>query len=182
MRPGRVFVYLVSTLPCGTVIYSQTSTPTVVPAGTQITIRTIDAIQSKNAEAGQSYRCSVDSPVMAGTRQLVAKGADCVLRIVEMKSAGKLRGNNELELTLSELRAGEELVSVNSQPTAIAGKSKGKSTATRTGIGAAAGAGLGAVLGGGKGAAIGSGVGRGQALPPLRSHTVRKSKLRPRLS
>ena len=161
MRPGRVFVYLVSTLSCGTVIYSQTSTPTVIPAGTQITIRTIDSIQSKNAEAGQSYRCTVDSPVMAGGKQVVAKGADCVLRIVEMKSAGKLRGSNELELTLSELRAGEDLVPVNSEPTAVAGKGKGKSTAMRTGIGAAAGAGLGAVLGGGKGAAIGSGVGAG---------------------
>ncbi|MGC4054829.1 MAG: hypothetical protein QM757_38805, partial [Paludibaculum sp.] len=135
-------------------------TPTI-PKGTQVTVRTLDSIQSKQGEVGQSYRCTMDSPIVAGGKEIVSKGADCVLKIVEMKSAGKLKGSNELKLVVSEIRAGANLIAVNSEPTEIKGKGKGKSTGLRTGIGAAAGAGLGAVLGGGKGAAIGGGIGAG---------------------
>lgn len=132
-----------------------------IPKGTQVTVRTLDSIQSKQGEVGQSYRCTMDSPVVTGGKEIVSKGADCVLKIVEMKSAGKLKGSNELKLVVSEIRAGSNLIAVNSEPTEIKGKGKGKSTGLRTGIGAAAGAGLGAVLGGGKGAAIGGGIGAG---------------------
>jgi hypothetical protein len=130
-----------------------------IPKGTQVSVRTLDSIQSREAEAGQSYRCTVDAPVRIRGKEAVSKGADCVLRIVEMKSAGKLTGSNELKLVVSEIRMGGSLVSVNSEPATIAGKGKGKSTGLRAGLGAAAGAGLGGILGGGKGAAIGGAAG-----------------------
>jgi hypothetical protein len=139
-------------------LFSQSSGGSL-PKGTSITVRTLDSIQSKQGEVGQSYRCTVDQPVSLNGRQAAARGADCVLQIVEMKSAGKLKGSNELQLVLSQIRLNGNLVSVETGAATITGKGKGKSTALRTGIGASAGAGLGAILGGGKGAAIGSGVG-----------------------
>jgi hypothetical protein len=132
-----------------------------IPKGTQVSIRTLDAIHSKQSEVGQTYRCTLDGAVKVDGKEVAPKGADCVLRIQEMKSAGKLTGSNELKLVLSEVRIGGNLVSVLSEATEIKGKGKGKSTGWRTGIGAAAGAGIGAAIGGGKGAAIGSGVGAG---------------------
>ncbi|WP_321473716.1 hypothetical protein [uncultured Paludibaculum sp.] len=144
-----------------TILLAQTGEVPAIPKGTQVTVRTLDSIQSKQGEVGQSYRCTMDAPISVAGKEVVSKGADCVLKIVEMKSAGKLTGSNELKLVVSEIRAGASLVAVNSEPTEIKGKGKGKSTGLRTGLGAAAGAGLGAVLGGGKGAAIGAGVGAG---------------------
>jgi hypothetical protein len=144
-----------------TVLLAQTSEAVAIPKGTQISIRTLDPIQSKQSEVGQSYRCTMDAPVSVAGKEIVSKGSDCVLRIVEMKDAGKLTGSNELKLVVSEIRIAGNLVAVNSEPTAIKGKGKGKSTGLRTGIGGGIGAGLGAALGGGKGAAIGAGVGAG---------------------
>ncbi|MGJ5820979.1 hypothetical protein [Paludibaculum fermentans] len=143
------------------IVFAQSGETPTIPKGTQVTVRTLDSIQSKQSEVGQSYRCTMDSPVVAEGKEIVSKGADCVMKIVEMKSAGKLKGSNELKLVVSEIRVGSNLIAVNSEPTEVKGKGKGKSTGLRTGIGAAAGAGLGAVLGGGKGAAIGGGIGAG---------------------
>ena len=144
-----------------TVLLAQTNQPVAIPKGTQISVRTLDAIQSKQSEVGQSYRCTMEAPVSVAGNEIASKGSDCVLRIVEMKSAGKLAGSNELKLVVSEIRIAGNLVAVNSEPAVITGKGKGKSTGVRTGIGAAAGAGVGAIFGGGKGAAIGAGVGAG---------------------
>jgi hypothetical protein len=143
------------------VLLSQSNEPSPIPKGTQVSIRTLDSIHSKQSEVGQTYRCTLDTAVKVDGKELAPKGADCVLRIQEMKSAGKLTGSNELKLVLSEVRVGGNLVSVLSEATEIKGKGKGKGTGWRTGIGAAAGAGIGAAIGGGKGAAIGSGVGAG---------------------
>jgi len=159
MRKGLVRTFLV--LASATVLLAQTSEPAAIPKGTQITIRTLDSIHSKQSEVGQKYRCTLDAAISAAGKSIAPKGADCVLQIVEMKSAGKLTGSNELKLVVSEIRIGADLVAVTSEPTEIKGKGKGKSTGLRTGIGAAAGAGIGGLLGGGKGAAIGSGVGAG---------------------
>lgn len=141
------------------VLLAQPAANPEIPKGTQISVRTLDAIHSKQGEVGQSYRCSVEEPVRVGQNEVVAKGADCVLRIVELKNAGKLTGQSEVRLVVSELRVGRELRKVESEPATISGKGKGKATAVRTGIGAGAGAAVGAIFGGRRGAAIGAGAG-----------------------
>jgi hypothetical protein len=133
----------------------------MIPPGTSVSVRTAEAIDSKGAEAGQSYRCTVESPVMVNGQQVVARGADCVLRIGELKEAGRLSGNAELKLELTAMRVNKDLIDVSSDPAAVQGAGKGKGTAVKTGVGAAAGAALGGIFGGGKGAAIGAGAGAG---------------------
>lgn len=135
--------------------------PSPIPAGTQVTIRTVDRIESRKAEVGQSYRCTVDAPVAAAGREIASKGADCILRVVETKQAGKLTGSSELKLELAQIRVGKDLLDVDSDPSAMESKGKGKSSAVKTGVGAVAGAGLGGLFGGKRGAAIGAGAGAG---------------------
>ena len=135
--------------------------PVVIPAGTSVSVRTVEAIDSKGAEPGQSYRCTVESPVVVDGQQIVARGADCVLRIAETREAGRLTGNAELKLEMTALRVNKDLVDVSSEPAAVQGAGKGKGTAIKTGVGAAAGAALGGIFGGGRGAAIGAGAGAG---------------------
>jgi hypothetical protein len=135
-----------------------------IPAGTQVTIRTVDRIESRQAEVGGNYRCSLDAPILVAGKEVAGRGADCILRVTEMKGAGKLRGTNQLKLELSQIRIGKDLQDVNSDPAEMQSGGKGKSTSIKTGIGAAAGAGLGGVFGGKKGAAIGAGAGAGAGL------------------
>jgi hypothetical protein len=132
-----------------------------IPAGTQITIRTVDRIESRKAEAGQSYRCTVHVPIVVAEKEISGRGADCVLRVVEITQAGKFTGSSELKLEVAQIRVGSDLVDVTSDPSRMESKGKGKSTGVKTGIGAAAGAGLGGLLGGKKGAVIGTGAGAG---------------------
>lgn len=137
---------------------------TPIPAGTQVTIRTVDRIESHKVEVGQSYRCTLDAAVVVGGKEIAGKGADCVLRVVEATESGKLTGSSDLKLEVSQIRVGEDLVDVDSDPSTMQSKGKGKSSGIKTGIGAAAGAALGGLLGGAKGAAIGAGAGAGAGL------------------
>jgi len=132
-----------------------------IPAGAQITVRTVDRIESRKAEVGQSFRCTVDVPIIVANKEISGRGADCVLRVVETTQAGKLTGSSELKLEVAQIRVGSDLVDVNSDPSPVESKGKGKSTATKTAVGGAAGAVLGGLLGGRKGAAIGAGAGAG---------------------
>lgn len=132
-----------------------------VPKGAQVSVRTLDAIHSKDSAVGQNYPCTLEAPIKVDGKVIAGKGADCILRIAEMKKAGKLTGSNELQLILAEIRVGEEMAAVNSSRAELKGKGKGKGTGWRTGLGAAAGAGLGAAIGGARGAAVGAGAGAG---------------------
>jgi hypothetical protein len=135
--------------------------PSQIPAGTTVSIRTLDPIDSRQVEVGQSYRCTVEAPILAAGKQIVARGADCILRVVESKEAGRLTGTSELKLELAQIRIDKDLVDVSSDPSSEESAGKGKSTGVKTGIGAAAGAGLGGLFGGKKGALIGAGTGAG---------------------
>lgn len=128
-----------------------------IPAGTQITVRTIDAIDGKTATAGARYRASIDDPVGVGSKIAIAKGATCTLEVVSIES-GK-----EVALRLRDINVNGKLYSTSTEYAQVeaTGTSKGKKAARR-GIGLGAlGAGVGAIAGGGKGAAIGAVVGGG---------------------
>jgi hypothetical protein len=130
-----------------------------IPKDTAVVIRTLDPIDSKTADVAQNFRCTLDAPITADGKELAAKGADCVLRIVEAKKAGVFRGKNELKLVVSQIRVGDDLLDVDSEPVAVTGDSKGASTAKRAGLLGGLGAAIGGMSGGMKGAAIGAGAG-----------------------
>ncbi|MBS1786121.1 MAG: hypothetical protein JST85_00260 [Acidobacteria bacterium] len=139
-----------------------------VPRGTEMKIRLENAIDTKESKDGDRFTAVVLTP---------SKYADATVEghIAQVKKSGKLTGKTELSLAFDRirLRTGENLafdaqvVQVMGEDSAkkvdeegnIQSGSKGKTTAVRTGGGAAAGAVIGAIAGGGKGAAIGAIVG-----------------------
>ncbi len=131
----------------------------VIPAGTEITVRTIDPIDSKTTAIGERFRCSIDDPVVAGDRVVVPRGADCTLQVMRVKEGGRLAGSEELAIKLYDITIDGKAYDVAASYAELKTKGEGKSTAKKTAIGAAAGAVIGAIAGGGKGAAIGAGVG-----------------------
>lgn len=135
-----------------------------VPAGTRIQVRTIDAIDSSHATVGQTYSASLEAPIVHGRRVVIPAGANATILLANAQRAGRIKGNNELELRLTRIEYLHRWYDVDTSVYAAEGKSKGKQTAVRTGIGAAAGAVIGALAGHGKGAAIGSAIGAGGGL------------------
>jgi hypothetical protein len=139
------------------------STPAVmqIPAGTAITIRMIDDVDSKVANVGQTFRASVDEPVIVDGRVIVPRGADVVTRLVELQEPGKLAGGGQLTLDLASITVDGRPVEVNSEGVTTTGESRKGDSAKVIGGTAALGAIIGAIAGGGKGAAIGAIAGGG---------------------
>src|SRR6187399_130086 len=69
-----------------------------VPAGTVIHVRIIDAINVDLSKPGQTYRASVDDPVMMGGNAVIPRGADVTLQAAAVKQAGKFKGSDEITL------------------------------------------------------------------------------------
>lgn len=132
-----------------------------IPAGTVVTVRMIDAIDSSRNRPGEEFAATVDAPLVVGDRVVVPLGSDARVRLVNAASAGHISGRSELELELIAIGVGGQTYRVESGYYEQHGASRGKRTAETVGGGAVLGALIGAIAGHGKGAAIGSAVGAG---------------------
>ena len=130
-----------------------------IPAGTVISVKTIDRIESDSNSQGQTFRASLAQPLVVDGRTVAPIGADAQLRVVELREAGRVAGKAEVAVTLFSVTAYGETMNVTTESAITKSGSKTKGTAVKTGIGAGVGAALGAIFGGGKGAAIGAGAG-----------------------
>lgn len=132
-----------------------------IPAGTTITIRMIDGVDSSVNRAGEIFHASLDAPIVIGDEVVVPRGADVYVRLVNASSAGRMTGKSELHLELVKLEFQGQSYPLVSSTYDVSGSSRGANTAKKVGIGAVAGTLLGAIAGGGKGAAIGAAAGAG---------------------
>jgi len=133
-----------------------------VPAGTVISVRMVDSVDSAVNHAGDEFAATVESPIAEEGQLVIPRYAKARVRLVSDRNAGHIRGRSEVQLQLISLTVGGKTYAVNSGIyQKQASGSRGKQTAERAGIGAALGGIIGAIAGGGKGAAIGAGVGAG---------------------
>lgn len=132
-----------------------------IPAGTRIGVTMIDAISSKTNTPGQTFRASLSTPVIVDGRTVLPTGSGATVLLSNARSAARIKGSSELEVRLIKLQHAGQTYDVDTNVRDEVGKGRGKQTAVRSGIGAAAGAVIGAIAGGGKGAAIGSLAGGG---------------------
>lgn len=141
-----------------------------IPRETEMKIRLENAIDTKESKDGDRFTAVVLTP---------SQYADAIIEghVAHIKKSGKLTGKTELALAFDRirLRTGENIV-FDAQVVEVIGEksakkvdeegniesgSKGKTTAVRTGGGAAVGAVVGGIIGGGKGAAAGAAIGAG---------------------
>jgi BON domain len=132
-----------------------------IPSGTNLAIRLVDPIDSETAQAGQSFRATLDSPISLEGDVVIPSGYDVTGHVVDVKSAGKFAGKSELILQLDRIAVGNKSYTVQTNQYERSGSSRGKNTAAKVGTGAAIGAIIGGIAGGGKGAAIGAAAGGG---------------------
>ncbi|MGH9509838.1 MAG: hypothetical protein ACRD2Q_11055 [Terriglobales bacterium] len=136
-------------------------TSPVVPAGTEISMRIIEDLDSGKAQPGDEFHGTLTDPIVSNGTTLYPKGADVTGRVVAARDSGRLSRPGVLELELTLVKYGTKQSALSTQPFKLEGKSHTKSNVTKIGGGAAAGAIIGAIAGGGKGAAIGAAVGAG---------------------
>lgn len=130
-----------------------------IPAGTTITVRMIDSVDSSVNHTGEIFHASLDTPIIVDNNVVVPRGADVYIRLTAASKAGTMTGKSELHLELVKMDFQGRSYSLVSSTYSLSGKSRGKGTATKVGGGAVLGTIIGAIAGGGKGAAIGAAVG-----------------------
>jgi hypothetical protein len=157
-----------------------------VPVGTEMKIRLQDTIDTKESKDGDRFTAIVLSP---------AKYADATIEghVAKIDKSGKVTGKTELALAFDRIRLttgqtgtmAAQVVKVYGEDSAkdvdeegnVKSGSQGKTTAIRSGGGAALGAIIGGIAGGGKGAAIGAGVGAGVGAGSVLIQGSKKVKL-----
>jgi hypothetical protein len=132
-----------------------------IPAGTRISVRTIDDIDSTRNSVGDRFQASLAEPLTFEGNVVVERDTLVYGRLTESKESGTFTGRSQLRLELIGIEVNGKLVPVVTGEYEVAGKSRGASTTKRAFGGAALGALIGAAADGGQGAAIGAGIGAG---------------------
>lgn len=133
----------------------------VAPAGTVVTVRMIDSVDSDVTHAGERFRASLDDPLQVGEKVIAPRGTDVTVQVVRVEQSGKLTGRDEVALDLYDITINGKKYSITSSYAEVASASRGARTGKVVGGTAALGAIIGAIAGGGKGAAIGAATGAG---------------------
>jgi hypothetical protein len=137
----------------------------VVPAGTRVSVRSEDTIDSATAVEGQSYPAEVTDDVLdANGDVVIPHGSNAQIVIRSASKGGRFHGTSDLVLDLQSISVEGQQYRVSTSDLRESGKQgmgANRRTAEYTGGGAALGAIIGAIAGGGKGAAIGAGAGAG---------------------
>ena len=136
-----------------------------IPAGTGITVRTIDVIRTGKSASGQRFAASVEAPVLANGSVVIPRGANAQVEVVESAESGHFKGRAVLELRLVSVAVQGRMRSVSSDTVEKEGSSRGKTTAVVVGGAAAVGGAIGGIFhkkrGAAEGAAAGAGAGAG---------------------
>jgi hypothetical protein len=138
-----------------------TTKQVTIPAGTEVYLRMIDSINAERSHQNETFRASLDKDIVVDGKTIIPRRSDVFVKVVEVQTAGKLKGQSELQVQLDRLFICKQSYTVTSNTFTKTGDSEGKKAARNVGIGAAVGAALGGILGGGKGAVIGAGAGGG---------------------
>jgi hypothetical protein len=131
-----------------------------IPAGTTISVRMTDTLDSRANRAGETFRAALDAPLSVDGKVVVPKGAEAIGRVTEMQTAGRFRGRPTIGVELTALNFEGKSVAVRTSAYREGGASRGRQTAKiaggSTALGTIVGAACGAPwIGVGMGAAAG---------------------------
>ncbi len=132
-----------------------------IPGGTTLVVRLIDSVDSETDRLGQTYRASLDEPVVLNGETVVERGADIVAKLVEDQQSGRLTGKTVITLDLVSMKVNGKMLDISTEEVTRSSGSRTARTGKMAGGLAALGAIIGGIAGGGKGAAIGAVTGAG---------------------
>ncbi len=127
-----------------------------VPAGTTLVLRMIDNVDSQRDSVGQTYRASIDEPVVVNGQTVIPRGADATVKLVNDVQSGKIEGRTVLTLDVMQVQVNGRMIGIDTAEVTQASASRTSRSAKVIGGTAALGTIIGAIAGGGKGAAVGA--------------------------
>jgi hypothetical protein len=136
----------------------------VVPAGSELLVRTVESIDSRNADVDQLFSALVEEEVIDGSDRVIVPEGSSAQLIIRHVSSGGQTGSPEMVLDVRSIVVDGRRYMVSTTDLALdndRGIGRNRRTAQATGGGAVLGTIIGAIAGGGKGAAIGALIGAG---------------------
>ncbi|MFL6689422.1 MAG: hypothetical protein ACJ8IR_04435 [Alphaproteobacteria bacterium] len=129
-----------------------------IPAGTKVTVRLAEELDSGKTTAGQTWSGTVVNDVTDRSGRVLARAGSPASGVVsDAKDSGRLHAPGILSVRLTRVNN----LSVHTDTITRDGQGHTKSNVTKVGGGTAAGALIGGLAGGGKGAGIGALAGAG---------------------
>ena len=116
-------------------------------------------VSSATAQVGNRVQGFLDQDLAANGRMVAPHGAKVYGVVSAVDAGSKMKGQPTLSVTITDLKVGDRILSVKTQPVTVKGGTA--SGAKKLVGGAGLGAAIGAIAGGGEGAAIGAAVGAG---------------------
>jgi hypothetical protein len=125
-----------------------------------LTVRLDEALSTERNQEGDTFRATLDSPLVVDGMVIAERGSRVEGRVVQTDKGGRVQGLARLAVAITSFTTSDgQKIKVQTESFARQAESSRKSDAAKIGAGAAIGAAIGAIAGGGKGAAIGAGVG-----------------------
>ena len=136
-----------------------------VPAGTKVSVRTDETIDSASAAEGQTYAGEITEDVRDTAGDVVIpSGANAQIVVKSSSKGGRIHGASDLVVDLQSVSVGGQQYMLNTSDVVEQGKNgigANKRTGEFVGGGAGIGTLIGAIAGHGKGAALGAASGAG---------------------
>lgn len=137
---------------------SKTRSSARIPAGTTMTVRVNESLESGKTTVGQRWTGTLAQDAIASNGRVVARsGAPVRGTVVESKDSGRLKAPGILGLRVTSVNGTPVTTDIMERD----GEGHTKSNLVKVGGGTAAGAAVGGLAGGGKGAGIGALIGAG---------------------
>ncbi|MBI3933227.1 MAG: hypothetical protein HY316_00955 [Acidobacteria bacterium] len=130
-----------------------------IPAGTTLTVRMADSIDSDKNYPGETFRATIDTAVTVNGTVVVPQGAEAIGRVTSVIQPGRFRGRPVVMMELTALNFGGRSVGILTSARQEMGGSRGKQTALFAGGGGVLGTVIGTIAGGGVGFLLGSSIG-----------------------
>lgn len=130
------------------------SATVTIPAGTALLVRLVDPVSSKDAP-GKRFTTALEMPITVNGTVVVPAGGKVYGRVEGAQQARRYAGKSSLDLRLTDLAVGPNLVPIVTGSYA----EQGAGSLRKTARGAAAGAAIGAIADGGDGAGTGAAIG-----------------------
>jgi hypothetical protein len=114
-----------------------------------ITVRMLDGVDSSVNYSGETFRATVEEPLMVDGKTLVPKGAEAIGRLVTVERAGRFQGRPALTMELTALNFEGQSVAIQTSSHQETGQSQTKRTMILAGGGAVLGNVISVIAGGG---------------------------------
>ncbi|HXI40480.1 MAG TPA: hypothetical protein VNH83_10900 [Bryobacteraceae bacterium] len=129
-------------------------------SGTLLSTRTVEGLSSERNQVGDTFTATLEQPLSVDGWVIAERGAHLEGKIVQSQRAGRVKGQSDLAIELTQLVTSDgQRVPIETETFIKHGQPSTGEDAAKIGVGAVIGATIGAIAGGGKGAGIGAAAG-----------------------